>query len=83
MRDIDKIEWPVAYHGTWSSSAKGIIRDKSFKLRPGNRQHFGAGIYCTPQLELAFRYSQGHQYLCPKDKSTMKEEKEKKIILSN
>ncbi|XP_040894785.1 uncharacterized protein LOC121182387 [Toxotes jaculatrix] len=48
-------EWPVAYHGTSRSGARGIITDQ---FKPGPGQKYGRGIYCTPYLSEATPYTE-------------------------
>jgi hypothetical protein len=47
-------EWSVAYHGTSSMNVKNLT-ETAFK--PGPRQTFGFGIYCSPNPGVAEHYS--------------------------
>jgi len=47
-------EWAVSYHGTDIHFAEPIIKEG---LKPGNRNKFGVGIYCTPNISTAEKYS--------------------------
>ena len=47
-------EWAVSYHGTDIHLAKPIIKEG---LKPGNRNKFGVGVYCTPNISTAEKYS--------------------------
>jgi hypothetical protein len=40
-------EWCVAYHGTLSGNVSKIMETP---LRPGNRNAYGVGIYCSPDI---------------------------------
>merc|ERR1712048_1190239 len=54
----DETGWAVAYHGTAKDSLPGIL---CTGFRVGDRQKFekntGAGIYCTPWIDVAQHYS--------------------------
>mmetsp|Transcript_105996 Transcript_105996/g.330585 ORF Transcript_105996/g.330585 Transcript_105996/m.330585 type:complete len:386 (+) Transcript_105996:136-1293(+) len=54
----DDSGWAVAYHGTAKDSLPGIL---CAGFRVGSRQKFeketGAGVYCTPWIEVAQHYS--------------------------
>jgi len=54
----DESGWAVAYHGTAGESLPGIL---SSGFHVGDRQKFkgetGAGVYCTPWIDVAQHYS--------------------------
>ena len=52
-----KDEWPVSYHGTAESTSGSIAQD-GYQLSKGRRFKFGRGIYSTPSVEVASKYSQ-------------------------
>lgn len=43
-------EWAVAYHGTKQKFVDPILKTG---LRPGNRNFYGVGVYCTPNINTA------------------------------
>lgn len=47
-------EWPVSYHGTSMSSAKEIVQSH---YMPGSGRVYGRGIYSTPDIKEATKYS--------------------------
>uniref|UniRef100_A0A096MCF3 PARP catalytic domain-containing protein n=1 Tax=Poecilia formosa TaxID=48698 RepID=A0A096MCF3_POEFO len=47
-------EWPVSYHGTGLEGERGII---SSHYKAGDGQVYGRGIYSTPELHEAEKYS--------------------------
>ena len=51
----DDTEWAVAYHGTKQIYAESICKTG---LRPGDRNAYGVGVYCTPNIETAEGYSE-------------------------
>lgn len=53
-KDGRKGEWMVAYHGTKFDVIDPIILKG---LKPGNRNAYGIGVYCTPNLETAKSYA--------------------------
>ncbi|KAH7714004.1 hypothetical protein AAVH_18627 [Aphelenchoides avenae] len=53
-------EWPVAYHGTTIKNVNAIIRE-GFKPDKCHRATFGKGIYCSPNPEVAKRYSTAYE----------------------
>ncbi|XP_064406384.1 uncharacterized protein LOC135351332 [Halichondria panicea] len=55
----DGMEWPVSYHGTSMESAKKIIQD-GYKI--GQRELFGKGVYSSPSVLVADRYSSTFDY---------------------
>ncbi len=55
----DGIEWPVSYHGTSMESAKAIIKG-GYKIGP--RKRFGPGVYSSPSVAVANRYSSSFEY---------------------
>ncbi|KAM9769865.1 uncharacterized protein ACNS7B_006225 isoform 3-T3 [Menidia menidia] len=65
-------EWPVSYHGTSKRGAEGII--KGF-YQPGDGDRFGRGIYSTPYIDVAERYTS--EFISKKDR------KKYKVILQN
>jgi ubiquitin len=48
-------EWAVSYHGTKIHFAEPIAKDG---LKPGHRNAFGVGVYCTPNISTAEQYSE-------------------------
>jgi len=48
-------EWAVSYHGTKIYCAEPIIKEG---LKPGNRNSYGIGIYCTPNIYTAEKYAE-------------------------
>jgi len=63
-----KDEWAVAYHGIGGEVPHVVSKVMKEKLRPGPRQAYkssksvdgklvGAGVYCSPKLEIAIRYA--------------------------
>ena len=48
-------EWAVAYHGTKQQFSESICKTG---LHPGNNNAYGVGVYCTPNIETAARYSE-------------------------
>ncbi|KAM9985299.1 hypothetical protein ACTFIZ_008825 [Dictyostelium cf. discoideum] len=54
-------EWPVSYHGTGRHESKSIA-EKGYDLSKGKRFLFGHGIYSTPSIECAERYSTSFKY---------------------
>mmetsp|Transcript_115928 Transcript_115928/g.322816 ORF Transcript_115928/g.322816 Transcript_115928/m.322816 type:complete len:381 (+) Transcript_115928:79-1221(+) len=59
----DDTGWAVAYHGTAKDSLPGIL---CMGFRVGDRQKFaketGAGVYCTPWIEVAQHYSKPQRH---------------------
>jgi len=59
----DDSGWAVAYHGTTGEGLTGIL---CTGFRVGDRQKFendtGAGIYCTPLIDVAQHYSKPKKY---------------------
>ena len=53
-KSINDSEWAVSYHGTKIENAEPIVE---YCLKIGKRNMFGVGIYCTPNIETAERYS--------------------------
>ena len=53
---IKSKDWPVAYHGTKIENVESIVI-KGFDLSKGKRFRYGKGIYCTPNIQTAERYS--------------------------
>ena len=47
-------EWAVCYHGTKVNNAESIVKNG---LKVGQRNKFGVGIYCTPNIETAEKFS--------------------------
>ena len=47
-------EWAVSYHGTKQDFVKSIY-DNGYRV--GNRNSYGKGVYCSPNIETAARYS--------------------------
>ncbi|XP_028287426.1 uncharacterized protein LOC114452352 [Parambassis ranga] len=58
-------EWPVSYHGTSDTGARGIIKT-NYKAGPG--QVYGRGVYSTPDLSEAEGYAK--QFVSKVDKKT-------------
>ena len=48
-------EWAVSFHGTKIYCAEPIIQDG---LKPGSRNRYGVGIYCTPNISTAEKFSE-------------------------
>ena len=48
-------EWAVSYHGTKIYCAEPIVKEG---LKPGNRNAYGIGIYCTPNIYTAEKYAE-------------------------
>ena len=48
-------EWAVSYHGTKRNFVDSIYKNG---YRPGPRHLYGDGIYCTPNIETAAKYSE-------------------------
>ncbi len=48
-------EWAVSYHGTKIYCAEPIAKDG---LKPGHRNKFGIGVYCTPNIKTAEKYAE-------------------------
>ena len=48
-------EWAVCYHGTKVNNAESIVNNG---LKVGQRNKFGVGIYCTPNIELLKNFLQ-------------------------
>ena len=48
-------EWAVSYHGTKIYCAEPIAKDG---LKPGHNNKYGIGVYCTPNIETAEKYSE-------------------------
>ncbi|OUM60229.1 hypothetical protein PIROE2DRAFT_14045 [Piromyces sp. E2] len=48
-------EWAVSYHGTNINCAEPIVKEG---LKPGNRNSYGIGIYCTPNIYTAEKYAE-------------------------
>jgi len=48
-------EWAVSYHGTKIYCAEPIVKEG---LKPGNRNKYGIGIYCTPDISTAEKYAE-------------------------
>ena len=49
-------EWPVSYHGTQKECSDSITR-QGFLLSFGRRHLHGRGIYSTPSIDVAMKYS--------------------------
>ena len=49
-------EWPVSYHGTKKECSDGIVR-VGFLTKMGKRHAFGPGIYSSPSIDIAMKYS--------------------------
>ena len=47
-------EWAVSYHGTKQENMKSIY-DNGYRV--GNRNAYGVGVYCSPNIETAAEYS--------------------------
>lgn len=52
---INDSEWAVSYHGTKIYCAEPIAKEG---LKPGHRNKFGIGVYCTPDITTAEKYSE-------------------------
>ncbi|KAL4629599.1 hypothetical protein GN956_G16555, partial [Arapaima gigas] len=63
--------WPVSYHGTSIEGAKGIIHNH---YKPGAGKRHGRGIYSTPNVDMAQKYSKTF---------TSKKNKTYEVILQN
>jgi hypothetical protein len=50
-------EWPVSYHGTSSNNGLSIAGE-GFRLSKGRRFLYGNGIYSTPDIKVALKYSE-------------------------
>ncbi|OUM60230.1 hypothetical protein PIROE2DRAFT_14046 [Piromyces sp. E2] len=48
-------EWAVSYHGTKNYCVESIVKEG---LKPGNRNSYGIGIYCTPDIKTAEKYAE-------------------------
>jgi len=48
-------EWAVSYHGTKNYCVEPIVKKG---LKPGNRNIYGIGIYCTPDINTAEKYAE-------------------------
>ena len=48
-------EWAVSYHGTKIYCAEPIAKEG---LKPGTRNKFGVGVYCTPNISTAEKYAE-------------------------
>ena len=48
-------EWAVSYHGTKIYCAEPIAKEG---LKPGVRNVYGVGIYCTPNISTAEKYAE-------------------------
>ena len=48
-------EWAVSYHGTKIYCAEPIAKDG---LKPGHRNRYGIGVYCTPNIKTAEKYAE-------------------------
>lgn len=46
-------EWPVAYHGTRHMNLNDITKE----LKTDKTEKYGVGIYCTPNIDIASKYS--------------------------
>ena len=53
-KSVNDSEWAVSYHGTKIENAQSIIQ---YGLKIGQRNAFGVGIYCTPNISTAEQYS--------------------------
>ena len=51
---INDSEWAVSYHGTKVENAESIVQ---YGLKVGEKNKFGVGIYCTPNISTAEQYS--------------------------
>ena len=48
-------EWAVSYHGTKIYCAEPIAKEG---LKPGVRNAYGVGVYCTPNISTAEKYAE-------------------------
>jgi len=48
-------EWAVSYHGTKINCAETIAKEG---LKPGVRNYYGTGIYCSPNIYTAEKYAE-------------------------
>ena len=62
---INDSEWAVSYHGTLITNTDSIVK---YGLEIGKKYNFGIGIYCTPNIETAEKYSQ----ICKSEKTGKK-----------
>ena len=53
-KSINDSEWAVSYHGTKIENTESIVQ---YGLKVGQRNKFGVGIYCTPNISTAEQYS--------------------------
>lgn len=52
-------EWVNAYHGTKIRNVNSILK---VGLRPGTRNQYGIGIYCSPKIKTATEYADSFEY---------------------
>ena len=67
-------EWPVSYHGT-GAKACGSIHDTGYDPKRSQRQVYGPGIYCSPDIVNVANYKYAQTFEC--------KGKKYKVVLQN